>query len=204
MKPTGDEASQHRQCLWGLLLMLVAAAVLTAFSSVAPAGLRKLVLFAVGFGLVTGVLVAWAARENRVSRRVALLVSTILILAGLSVTAARSHAQLVAAQQAANRQNPDNLMGLNMLREAAANDSEVADILVRRQRQLHPEFVDYLATRVTHLGEWSQPWPVVFWIGELCLAVVAGGIVVVRGTPEQSLATSEQDSPSTNDVEPNI
>jgi hypothetical protein len=80
-----------------------------------------------------------------------------------------------------------------MLEGAAADDPSLADILDRRRRELHPNFIDYLATRVSPLGEWSQPWPVLFWVGELFLAVVAGGIVVGRGTRKRSVETSKQD-----------
>jgi len=56
---------------------------------------------------------------------------------------------------------------------------ERQQVLVEKSR-----FAAYLQHRVKELGDWSAPWPVVFWLGELLLGTAAG-VVVFRQSADK-------------------
>lgn len=164
----------------GPAIAFVGAAVLTALASVLPAGARKLVLFAVAFGMGTGLIAAYAARHFATPRRVVLTLVPLLTLAGLMFIAHRTWREYQRLQQAADIENRRNAPASAMLEAIAADDPETARMLEREQAATAPGFLQYLAVRTRPLGEWSQPWPLLFWIGELVLACVGGLLVADR------------------------
>jgi hypothetical protein len=170
----------------GVAAALAGAVVLTAVASVMPAGVRKLVLFAVVFGMGTGWIVAAAATQFATPRRAALLMMPLLTVAGLGFVAQRTWRDYQALQRAADIANPQRSTLSPMLEAIAADDPETAQMLERSQTRESPDFLQYLAVRTRPLGEWSDPWPALFWGGELSLACVAGLFVAHRMLPVRS------------------
>jgi hypothetical protein len=163
-----------KQAALGVTVATVAAAVITAFSSVAPAAFHKLILFSIAYGAAVGGIIVWAASEFGLSRKVGLPLTMLLIVCGLTSIAVSRHQRLRQEAQAAAKQDAKQMMGLNLLKSAAADDPEIAADYERHRRRLNPTFADYLAVRVRPLGEWEHPWPSLFWAAELCLALSAG------------------------------
>ncbi len=164
----------------GLLAAIAGVCVLTAFAAMVPVGARKLLLFSVAFGLCAGGIVLWAAREFGLARRWAVCLTVPLVLGGLSLIAVQGHRQLRAERAEAAKADPQQAMALGILEAAAESDPQLAADLDRRRREQDPAFADYLALRVSPLGEWPQPWPTLFWGAEMLLAGAAGGLLVFR------------------------
>jgi hypothetical protein len=164
----------------GVALAVVGVAVLTAVASVMPAGARKLVLFAIAFGVATGWMVAAAAKQFATPRRVALLLVPLLTTAGLGFVAQRTWREYQSLQRTADIENPRRSAPSPMLEAIAVSDPETAKMLERERSSEAPGFLEYLAVRTRPLGEWPEPWPVLFWGGELLLATLAGLLVVRR------------------------
>lgn len=174
----------------GLLICTLGAGVLTAFAALAPAGMRKLVLFSMGYGLCFGGIVLWSAREFRLPRIWCVAVTPLLIVAGLMAIAIQGHRQLRAEKAAAaGAAAAEQKMAQSILDAAAKHDPALAAQLGRQRPDHHTSFIDYLALRVRPLGEWAAPWPVVFWSVEVLLAAAAGTLLVVRvrSTPVDSV-----------------
>ena len=167
----------------GIAAAVVGAAVLTALASVMPAGARKLVLFALALGMGMGGIVAASAKQFGTPRKAALLMVPLLTLAGLGFVAQRTWREYQALQRAADIQNPQRNTPPPMLEAIAANDPETAQILQRERSRRLPTFLQYLAVRTRPLGEWRDPWPALFWVGELSLACAAGLLVAHRMLP---------------------
>ena len=108
-----------------------------------------------------------------------LLVITFTLMS-LTATAFRGWTQLKEDRQLAAKSSPEQAMAVRMMESAADDDPEIAAELAVLRRRLIPTFADYLAIRTKPLGEWRQPWPIVFWGGEILLACVAGVVVVLR------------------------
>jgi hypothetical protein len=176
-------ADTHPKPWKGVALAVVGAVVLTAVASVMPAGTRKLVLFAVVFGMGTGWIVAAAAGQFAAPRRTALLMVPLLTITGLGFVAQRTWREYQALQRAADVEHPQHSALSPMLEAIAANDPETAQMLQREQSLQAPSFLEYLAVRTRPLGEWRNPWPTLFWVGELLLASLAGLLVAHRMLP---------------------
>lgn len=167
----------------GIAVAIIGAAVLTALASVMPAGARKLVLFAVAFGMGIGWIVAVAARHFATPRRMVLLLVPLLTIAGLSFVAQRTWRQYQALQRTADIENSQSPLPPPMLEAISANDPQTAEMLQRERSHDAPSFLQYLAVRTRPLGEWRDPWPALFWVGEVSLACVAGVYVAHRMLP---------------------
>ncbi|MBX3436722.1 MAG: hypothetical protein KF861_04465 [Planctomycetaceae bacterium] len=172
-----------------VLAILGAVGVWTAFAALAPTGMRKLVLFPVAFGLGTGAIVAWAAREFHLEKRWAAVLTVPLVMAGLCLIASRGLSEL-RAEQAAIVAPAEQSMARAILEAAAQNDPTLAQELAAPDSTSVPSLSDYLAFRVRPLGEWSQPWPSVFWGAEILLASVAGAWTASR-LPRRTQHSSE-------------
>jgi glycerol uptake facilitator-like aquaporin len=178
---TDDVNSNDQPQSWkGVAAAVVGALVLTAVASVAPTSARKLVLFAVAFGLGIGWIVAASAKQFGTPRNMALLWVPLLTLVGLGFIAQRTWREFQALQRAADIENPQSTMPPPMLEAIAHDDPQTAQMLERARSRAEPDFLQYLAVRTRPLGEWRHPWPVVFWIGELALASVAGVLIAHR------------------------
>lgn len=162
------------------LVAVAGVAVLTAFAATAPVAMRKLVLYSVAFGMCGGSIVVWAAREFGLTRRWAMGLTVPLVVAGLMLVAAQGLRQLRNEQAAAATDDPRQAMARSILEAAAEDNPELASALQRERRERVPSFADYLALRVRPLGEWRQPLPILFWVGEVFVAAVAGALVASR------------------------
>ncbi len=174
------QESRPSRPIVALPVAVIGMAVLTAFAAMVPVGVRKLLLFSVAFGLCCGAIVLWAAREFGLVRQWAVCLTVPLVFLGLSLIAVQGHRQLRAERAEAAKENPEQAMALGILEAAAESDPQLAAELDRRRRERAPAFADYLALRVSPLGEWPQPWPFVFWGAEMLFAGAAGGLLVSR------------------------
>lgn len=170
----------------------IGVAVLTAFAAWSPPSFRKLVLFSLVYGLCVGGIVVWAAKEFGFKRLPAVVLGIGLTIAGLCLIAFRGHQQFQAEQAAAAKADADQAMARNIIESAAAHDPELAASLAEEQRQVESSFANYLALRVKPLGEWSQPWPIVFWAVEVLLAAACSGFLVSQQLPSPTIVTEEQ------------
>jgi len=176
----------------GLLAGGIGVAVLTAFAAWSPPSFRKLVLFSLAYGLCVGGIVIWAAKEFGLARRGAVALTLVLTIAGLGLIAVRGHQQFQAEQAAAAKADPEQAMARNIMEAAAASDPKLAADLAEQQDSSHLSFTDYLALRVRPLGEWQQPWPVVFWGCELLLAAACGAVLVSRQLRPSPVVAKDQ------------
>ncbi len=163
-----------------VLTAIVGVAVLTAFAAWSPPSFRKLVLFSLAYGLCVGGIVVWAAKEFGLKRSFAGALTVGLTTTGLGMIALRSHQLFRGEQIAAAKADPDWAMARSIINAAAAQDPQLAATLTEEHHQTVPSFTDYLAMRVTPLGEWQKPWPVVFWGAEVLFATACGVFLVAR------------------------
>ena len=185
----------------GVLAATVGAAVVTAFSSVAPAAIHKLVLFSIAYGLGVAWIVAWASAEFGMPRRVGLTLALVLIGSGLVAIAMYRHHRYCRETESAAKSDPEQMMALNLLKSGAQDDPEVAADYQRYLRRLNPTFTDYLAVRVRPLGEWEHPRPTGFWAAEIVLATFAGAVLFWKLTNRHSPASDLRVADTTNTSE---
>ena len=175
--PSGGQWPQRVVMMVFSTLVVLGLAELTVY---APAAIRKILLFSIAFGVVTGFIVSWSAKIARTPRVLAVTQAGLLILLGLSLMAVRSHHRLREELERANRKSPQPTFDAMLAEQLAADDPELAMSLERRRRLERPSSRDYLAIRLQPLGEWTTPWPAVFWGVEILLAMLAGVYVVHR------------------------
>ncbi len=186
------EDSRPSQPVFALIAAVAGVAVLTAFAAWSPPSFRKLALFSIAYGLCVGGIVVWAAKEFGLARVLAIILSVGLTTTGLGLIAVRGHQQFQAEQMAVTKADPEQAMARNIIEAAAAQDPELAATLAAERRDNEPSFANYLALRVKPLGEWQQPWPVVFWGVEVLLATVCGAFLVSRQLRSPTVVTEEQ------------
>ncbi|WP_145372755.1 hypothetical protein [Maioricimonas rarisocia] len=160
--------------LW-LLLGSIGVFVLSVAAGFAPAPIKRLLLFYLAFGLIAGGGLGRLAQEvgARHSMLIVLLGNLLLLAGGMNV-ARVSYDRIHADVQERVRQNPDNMLGLKLLEQTAGDDPEMQARVRAEQARLNPRFRDYLRHRVSPLGKWERPWPLVFWIVELALSLAVG------------------------------
>jgi len=78
-----------------------------------------------------------------------------------------------------------------MLEKLSASDPELKARYEEEHRRAHPLFPDYLAHRVSQLGEWKHPWPELFWLGELLIAGICCAGTIRLKTPRQTVRPEE-------------
>lgn len=191
--------SASSQPLLGLVVTIVAVLVLVGLAAEAPAGLRKIGLFSLAIGIGIGWITSSFGRHFGTSRRVMLAITPVLIVAGLIYVAIRTHSQFVTLQRAAEREHPEQSLPTPMLETIAANDPQTAEMLELENAAREPDFSRYLAVRTRPLGEWTSPWPLIFWICELVLAAGTGTFVVSRrltSAGRDDSAADEQAAPA--------
>lgn len=163
-------------CLLVLILSLVFAHL--------PQEFKRLGLSYAVFGIVCGWGMGWIAQERKLTvTRLLIMLSVVIVLAGgcyVGWTGAQQFRQVRGEQL---RQDPKQLAMLKMLeniaKETGSEDHE------KMRRKLEPEFSDYLAFRVSGLGKWAAPWPLIFWGGEVCLAAVLAGFSLRQSTGQK-------------------
>ncbi|MCA9076454.1 MAG: hypothetical protein KDA93_15610 [Planctomycetaceae bacterium] len=175
-----------------MLAAVIGVAVLTAFAAWSPPSIRKLLLFSVAYGLCVGAIVNRAAKDSGIRRLIAVGLTLGLTVTGLMVIAVRGHRQFEAEKTAAVKAAPDQAMARSIIEAAAVHDPQLAAQLAEEAETRELSFGDYLALRVRPLGEWSQPWPVVFWGAEVLLAAACSGFLVSRQLRSPTISTEEQ------------
>lgn len=195
---------QYRSFLYWLFLGTLAMAVLSLAAAFAPPMAKRLLLFHAAYGVIGGFGLGWLAAELRVLRPVAepdslkspasstaepeatsrrklcpvwlvSLTGAAILLGGGIHIAKISSEQFRQTQQARARQNPEQAALLEMMAGMSQDDPELAARYEDERRKASPTFQDYLAHRVSGIGTWKEPWPFLFWAGELLLAAGLGG-----------------------------
>jgi len=165
----------------------------------APQPFRRLGLSYAVFGIVCGLAMKWFATEQQVRFSLGLAVVAVLIVTGGGIhIGVQSYMKLQEVRAEELRKDPKQLAMLNMMKNIGGE--KVVEEYEQRRRGLQPEFADYLSFRVSQLGEWNPPWPLVFWIGEIFIAAaIAGGLIFQARNVQSALA--EQTTP--HDAEEN-
>lgn len=166
--------------------------VLSMLFAQAPQQLKRLGLFFICYGLLNGLALRWIATESGLPVKIwTVLLTGMLVAAGGLLLSWTTFQQFKAVRAAEIQKDPEQLAILKMLENIAESQADVA-IYRRRRRELQPQFVDYLAFRVSSLGPWNSPWPVVFWIGELTAAALIASILIRQETEQSPLGNSSE------------
>jgi len=168
----GDEVrNEESSSLMWMLACCFCVGVLAVMAAHAPARVRLIGLFSVGFGLFVGWLTTRLAQlfEVRPARATIIMLAASLTLVGLVATTWQT-------------------FRLDELTQVKSSEEELAAKLMRefdRQQgiatpDLTPSsslqrFRGYLTRRVRQLGRWPSPWPELFWCGECISAGIAAG-----------------------------
>ncbi len=180
-----------RQQLLFWLLAVVMVAVLSMMAAHAPAVTRKLGLFSLAFGVLTGWGVSRLSQEfSSIGRQTVIIATGLLVLSGLVNVAVQSHRQLRLEQQAHQVTDPEQRLAAKLLKDSVIDDPELA---ARLQAQRTLSLRDYLANRISGLGAWARPFGLSLWLLELCLAAAAGVWMARRRTPPATDANAEDD-----------
>ena len=171
--------------------------VLSFGAAFAPPIVKRLLLFYAGFGVVAGTCLGWLAREliGRTSRFTSLGGSLLIVLGGIHL-ATVSYGEYWESCQARAAERPDDVAALSMLERIAEQDPQLREPYLEERRTYDPRFVDYLWHRVSAIGPWPAPWPVLFWIVELLVAAGLGGWVIGRfhdAAPHGAVSESEDE-----------
>jgi MFS family permease len=169
---------------------LVAAAIVTTALALAaahaPARIRLIGLFSLAFGVVIGWLVpklsGWLNCQP--SRLQVGFVATALTLIGLvgsmletsrleTARKPKSDKDALAERLIEHLRNESNANNPGLAPESTSSSSPTSITVFRK----------YLAHRLKQLGDWSSPWPELFWGFELLAATVASVWVSMKFTP---------------------
>lgn len=184
------EAASPGDLLWlftSVLLMLAIAAV----AAYAPARIKLLGLFAVGFGVVCGLVSAAVAQSTATaitrakSLLVGLLVAGAFVLVSLSsFRSYRAELKDVAGDRKSAAFKTLTKLQLGKLPEDEQSRQQVEQMREAVDSHLEEQnakerlksFQSFLEFRVSPLGDWAFPWPQLFWVAEMLLATVAGAV----------------------------
>lgn len=148
-------------------------AVLSLTASFAPPILKRLILFHIVFGMACGMTLVWLAAEIRPAWKWSLPVwgAGICLLGSINMGwLSYQHFRQARAEYAAA--HPRDAALQSMLEKFSADDPELKARYEEENRRIEPHFQDFLAHRISPLGDWKSPWPELFWGVELLLASV--------------------------------
>lgn len=169
---------------------------LSALAGHLPPRFRLLLLFSIGFGLLTGWIAAELARGCglRASRWSAGAMF-MLTVAGLVNQAWTAYRQVEAAARRIVAADSQQLLALQVLKSAIEDDPELRQRYLEERARLQPTFGDYLTERLTSVTRLRSPWPAVVWGLELCLGGAAAAWMFARPpTTTTAVRTSKADS----------
>lgn len=156
--------------------MFAATVALTALALAgahAPAPVRLIGLFCMGFGLLAGWILAWLSGQilETPHRWVVWPALVLIVVAEVGLTL-ESHRLWVAAFE--RRQQDANASV--MLRQLESQPDVPAGFKdeFAQARAERTGFTSYLKARASALGEWDSPWPAVLWLGEMLVGSLAG------------------------------
>jgi len=163
--------SPIKQNLLWLAGGLLSVLILSLTASLAPTVFKRLVLFHVIFGVAAGMVLLWLAAEIRPGWRKSLPVwGTMLCLLGAINMGWLSYRQFQKARADFAAANPRDAALQSMLEKLSVNDPELKARYEEEERRIHPRFQDFLAHRISSLGDWKTPWPEMFWSVEVLLS----------------------------------
>ena len=172
---SGQSRSERKSAILWIVGGVVAIAVLSVTATFVPAALKRLVIFHLVFGAACGYVLAWLAEELSLPLRGWMMpFVALLTVAGAVQMAHLSYRQFHAARQELARERSKDVAALKMMQSLAEQDEEFRREYEVELKKFDPDFPDYLAYRVSQLGDWSSPWPMVFWLVEVLLSGVAG------------------------------
>jgi hypothetical protein len=139
----------------------------------APPRIRLLGLFSLGFGLLAGGLLSSLAGWLNVRLNVVMIAAIgVMTLGGMVIGVCAT---------VANQPRPPTPRDLHPIE---------AQVVARMPPPQPPDFGSrvrtYLHLRVEMLGDWSSPWPEVFWGGELLLGTAGSVWMALRGRSREA------------------
>lgn len=174
--PTEVDSPEAGSMLMFVLAAVIATAALALAAAHAPSRIRVLGLYSLAFGLLNALI------QTRLAALLNVRITAIVIV----LIAATTLAGLIGSVCQTVVLSPQS-------KPLDSNFHPVAAMVAARMekteqvKELVPTFAErlqsYLIRRVTLLGDWSSPWPEIFWGGELILGT-AGAICLaywVRG-----------------------
>ena len=168
--------------------IVIVGAGLSIAAAHAPARIRLLGLFSLGFGLLVGWLASQLAQRLRSPvGPVDLVVIGIVTFASLIASTWQTF-RLEPEPKTETPQHPIVVAVMNEMRKKEGMSLEdLPEPTLMTPRPID-RFRQYLARRIQTLGEWSSPWPEVFW-GCEALIGTAGAIWIARRPRRQESAT---------------
>ena len=160
----------------------VGVTLLTLAAVHAPGRIKLLGLYALAIGLVAGFGMGSLSRMLNIGAAAPIvLITFLLIVAAQTGMAVESHRLWAAKAWEAFEATPQGRLAKSTTADPRAPADFKAGLqeLIDRQRE-SLRFGDYLAHRISPLGEWREPWPLVFWLGESIVSAVAGTFVFWR------------------------
>ncbi len=157
----------------------------------APIPFRRLGIFYAAFGFACGVGLKWLMRELSLKRTPILTVLVVLIVfTGGGHLGWVSYQNLKTVRTEMRQQYSEQLAMLNFVEGAA--DEETKKEFDKLRREFNPAFGDYLAFRVSLLGSWKAPWPLLLWLGELTIASAIAAWILNWDPSAQNRIPNEQ------------
>ncbi|QDT34065.1 hypothetical protein Mal48_33240 [Thalassoglobus polymorphus] len=157
----------------------------------APVPFRRLGILYAAFGVACGAGLKWFMRELSLKRTPLLTVLAVLIVfTGGGHLGWVSYQNLKSVRTEMRQQYSEQLAMLNFVEGAA--DEETKKEFDKLRREFDPAFGDYLEFRVSPLGSWKAPWPLLLWLGELTIASAIAVWILTREPPLQDRIVNEQ------------
>ncbi|WP_010588160.1 hypothetical protein [Schlesneria paludicola] len=184
------------QFIW-LMVSSLATTALTLVSAHAPPRIRLIGLFSIAFGALVGwAIVQLAIRfDAMLPRRIVGLTAVVLTIAGLIGCMIETYRQTRWPDSPKGQMSAQlHDLGLKMVEEMN-RQIKPSDTASQVDLYATMSFRRFLARRLAQLGEWSSPWPELFWAAEIGLAAVTSFWVATRSmlntpsVPEPSSTT---------------
>jgi hypothetical protein len=171
-----------------LTVSVLGLVVFVVIAAHAPARIRLLGLFTLGFGLLAGAGLGWLSGEFHLkpNRKLACLMFVFVFL-GISGMFWESHRSYVERlrkiydQPHLDRPNPEKPVSMGKA-AILAQATEALREARRKKFAVESLFSTYLVRR-TQFGKrpaWTDPWPVVLALGELIIGSICGAWMFLR------------------------
>lgn len=176
--------SQGSSAVW-LASCFAAAAILGLLAAHAPLRIRLIGLFPIAVGVFAGVVFSHISVRQQRKARSAAIVGCILSLLMLIGATLESHRTFANQVRAATNEAADKVLLSTMqkgdLKPGADASTKAAELLqdAARERDASAASIPaYLQHRLSGIGKFEQPWPIVVWIVETLLGAAACGIMI--------------------------
>ena len=162
----------------------LSSGVLAMLAAHAPARVRLIGLFAVGFGLIVGWMAVRLAQvfEARPTRPTMFSLAASFALVGFVAMTW----QTFRLDELTQIKTKEEELAARLMREFDRQQGIVTPDLTRSSSL--QRFRGYLTRRVSQLGRWPSPWPELFWWGECVSASVAAGWFAQRSVSDSFIA----------------